>query len=910
MADRNLEIALRIKADLESARRQLDELGKSIKTAGDNSKQSADLLGAAGKRIGEMEREAAALNTRLGQTGTAMGGATRSAEALGRSVAQLGSHLASGNISGAARQMTQLGGSMAGTATAAGGLTLGIGLGVAALAAIAVMAVKGALEVDKLRLALLATGNYAGQSSAQLATLAQTIGQSSQAYGAATEAVEKLAASGRVSDTALRDAARGAVAFAQLTGASMDQAVQAVTRLSDDPVKAVRTLDEQYHFLETSTYAQIRALQEQGRETDAAALAQKAFADAMEDRERRDAASLSSIQRAWRELKTELSDVETILKGIGAEDAGAQIRTLEARKRSGVLDAALGSIPFVGGEIIDARNAAIDKQIAALREQAKAEGDAAKAESDHAKTQEAGNKALDQIAAYQKRYADAATRYKNTIEDINRQFDAEIKATPAKTAELEAQRGELLRAAVADYIKHQPREKAPHAPKKENDTAALAAQQQLIKLLSDEQAALDPTVKVWADYNNKVTEANKLADKARTARGADVVAINAERDAVIANAAVARDNALAKLADKDREAWEKLRDSLRSPVEVATDKAIDQLTELNRLFEKLKGTKDEISPEQYGDAVKRIAEKSVTKAPQYQGLDAAVGGIGSELSKNFRAQADLDQWHQEQLKANEAFRAKDTASEEAYQAGLKDIESQYSKQRTIIEKSRGQLVLQTSADLFGQLANLQGSHNARMARVGKAAAIAQAMINTYQSATGAYSAMASIPYVGPVLGAIAAAMAIAAGLANVAQIRAQPVGGYAEGGYTGAGGKYQVAGVVHAGEGVLSQRDMAALGGPAAFASFRRGLHGYADGGYVRPLSDADAPRLSVAAMPRAPLGELGSGNGTAAPRVGVRIVNSIDPALITDTMGGAAGEEVIINTIARNATRVKQSIG
>lgn len=65
------------------------------------------------------------------------------------------------------------------------------------------------------------------------------------------------------------------------------------------------------------------------------------------------------------------------------------------------------------------------------------------------------------------------------------------------------------------------------------------------------------------------------------------------------------------------------------------------------------------------------------------------------------------------------------------------------------------------------------------------------------------------------------------------------------GGYTGPGGKYQPAGIVHAGEGVLSQEDMAALGGPAAFEAFRRGLHGmpgYANGGVV------GAPRIATRA--------------------------------------------------------------
>lgn len=71
----------------------------------------------------------------------------------------------------------------------------------------------------------------------------------------------------------------------------------------------------------------------------------------------------------------------------------------------------------------------------------------------------------------------------------------------------------------------------------------------------------------------------------------------------------------------------------------------------------------------------------------------------------------------------------------------------------------------------------------------KASAIATATIDTYKAATGAYSAMSSIPYVGPFLGAAAAGAAIVAGLANVAAIKAAREQG---GGMT-AGSAYQMA---------------------------------------------------------------------------------------------------------------------
>lgn len=79
-----------------------------------------------------------------------------------------------------------------------------------------------------------------------------------------------------------------------------------------------------------------------------------------------------------------------------------------------------------------------------------------------------------------------------------------------------------------------------------------------------------------------------------------------------------------------------------------------------------------------------------------------------------------------------------------------------------------------------------------------------------------------------------AAPAAAGITSTVALSQGMAVVGFWDGGYTGPGGKYQPAGIVHAGEGVLSQDDMRALGGPGAFEAFRRSLHsGYSAGGVV-----------------------------------------------------------------------------
>lgn len=71
----------------------------------------------------------------------------------------------------------------------------------------------------------------------------------------------------------------------------------------------------------------------------------------------------------------------------------------------------------------------------------------------------------------------------------------------------------------------------------------------------------------------------------------------------------------------------------------------------------------------------------------------------------------------------------------------------------------------------------------------------------------------------------------AAVLAGGAILAVKALGGFSEGGYTGSGGKYQPAGVVHKGEIVWSQADIAAAGGVGAVEAMRKGGGADSSGG-------------------------------------------------------------------------------
>lgn len=93
-------------------------------------------------------------------------------------------------------------------------------------------------------------------------------------------------------------------------------------------------------------------------------------------------------------------------------------------------------------------------------------------------------------------------------------------------------------------------------------------------------------------------------------------------------------------------------------------------------------------------------------------------------------------------------------------------------------------------EFFGNMSALMESENRKMFEIGKAAAIANTVITTIESAQKAFNSMAGIPVVGPALGAAAAGAAIAAGFARVQAIQSTSMsggGGFGGGAVAGGG---------------------------------------------------------------------------------------------------------------------------
>ena len=120
---------------------------------------------------------------------------------------------------------------------------------------------------------------------------------------------------------------------------------------------------------------------------------------------------------------------------------------------------------------------------------------------------------------------------------------------------------------------------------------------------------------------------------------------------------------------------------------------------------------------------------------------------------------------------------------ELYYARIKELEAS----RMIDEQTAAQARVQLSIQEFkarnaafsaflSDASVLQQSHSKGLARIGRAAAISQAIMNTYEGATKA------LAMGGPYLGPLWAATVVAAGMTHVAQIRSQQTAGFFTGG--------------------------------------------------------------------------------------------------------------------------------
>ncbi|MNZ27347.1 hypothetical protein D3C78_445630 [compost metagenome] len=180
--------------------------------------------------------------------------------------------------------------------------------------------------------------------------------------------------------------------------------------------------------------------------------------------------------------------------------------------------------------------------------------------------------------------------------------------------------------------------------------------------------------------------------------------------------------------------------------------------------------------------------------------DPLSGGAFDEGTARYEAEAaaEAKRYADQQARLIEA-KELELVTKQQYQTLEEQMYAEHMARMQQIEKVRQEAQLESWSSGFGQMsqdlfafADTFAQENSAMFKVAQQAAIAQTIIQTYQSAQAAFAAMASIPIVGPGLGAAAATAAVAGGLARVAAIRSQGAPGRLYGGPVQASQMYRV----------------------------------------------------------------------------------------------------------------------
>ncbi len=226
---------------------------------------------------------------------------------------------------------------------------------------------------------------------------------------------------------------------------------------------------------------------------------------------------------------------------------------------------------------------------------------------------------------------------------------------------------------------------------------------------------------------------------------------------------------------------------------------------------------------------------------QWGGIQAEMNGTGDQYALEqqrfsrydasqqvFDAQiGQVEQAAQDPNANMEELAAQREAIWQAHHDRMTAIESDYYTNSQALQLAGMGQVASGLSSIVGDMAGEQSSAYKAMFAIEKGFAIAQSALAIQ---TGVSKAIAlGFPQNIPVI-----AQTVMEGAKIASAIRAITDTGFASGGYTGHGGKYEPAGVVHKGEGVLTQEEVKALGGPQGFEDLRKSIRrGYATGGLV-----------------------------------------------------------------------------
>ncbi|EMO7836845.1 phage tail tape measure protein [Morganella morganii] len=184
----------------------------------------------------------------------------------------------------------------------------GMGAAVGGIVAVGKAAWNAEQEVTLLNRQLIATGNYAGKTSAQLRLMADQMSGGWITRSDMTAALTSVVGSGYFFGDQVSLVAKAAAQMKQATGQSVDETVNQFKRLKDDPVNGIMELDKSMHLLTASEYEHIAALERSGKTREASEYAITKLAEVTNRRTIEMSEDVGILERAWNNLTTSIKE--------------------------------------------------------------------------------------------------------------------------------------------------------------------------------------------------------------------------------------------------------------------------------------------------------------------------------------------------------------------------------------------------------------------------------------------------------------------------------------------------------------------------------------------------------------------------------------------------------------------------
>lgn len=690
---------------------------------------------------------------------------------------------------------------------------------------------EGSKESEEFNKQLILTGNYAGRTTSQLNELARHISGKGVTQHDAAGALAQVVGSGKFTSSQIEMVTRAAAAMEQATGQSVEKTIGNFEKLYDSPTKASEELNKQLHYLTASQFEYISALERRGDKEAAGQVAADAYGKAEQLRSQQVLDNLGLIESAIRSATNRWKAFWDAAMNVGRpmteqsqlDQVNATIAQIYAdREKSGKSDL------FERG---------LQKLISQKKELEfvkKSQDGYAEAQARSNEVNEKGVKAQSLLNQYLDAGTTAAEKRAVAQKELNKAIADNAKAAKAGKATLWTKEDiDKARSGIEKLYKDPKTAKAKAYTTPAGDRAEEKAQSELLTL----QAQLK-TLQQHTSVNDVISQQRK--DLWQTENQYAVLEEASRRRQLSA-----QEKSLLAHKDETLEYKRQLAD----------------MGDKIALQQKLNGLADQA--EKFGQQ-QRSARAGLQA--QAEGVSDRESGRVTTLQRLQESYAANPQALQKVMEEQRATYDAEDALRANWLAGAKKGWAEYQDSATNVFTSVQQISQATFSGLAGQLTSLMTTGKSSFKDF--TSSILKMIVEVINQLLVAYAVQSAMGWVSGDIKTPSSGQSF-----GVPSFRPK---GYDVGGFTGHGGKYEPAGIVHRGEFVFTKESTSRIG----VANLYRMMRGYATGGLVGGGSALTSPMgVNVYAPVSVTTGQSGDtkqqGSGDALVKAYQKVIDS-----------------------------------